>query len=236
MLHFNKLFDIRRILENVVSNDDLIRAVFEDIPELQEISFAVTNEYDDNNYSDYVNLTGVNGWRVDYDNEYEEDCEGSDLPKIEDMNKVGTIRDLVETVGKEFGYEFGYNEDHKIDRAYAMRHKNAKKKRSDRAEVKYIMSHLMGKKLPENFFVRADPKWALYHALEHGRFKPETEFKIFARDGHMFDARRYAQEIVKGPLDEKIENFFILNSQPDTPDYEDLKKYLEFKKNITQTV
>ena len=231
MLHFNKLYDIRRILENVVSGDDLIRAVFEDAPELQEFTWSVTNEYDDNNYSDYVRLTAVNGWRLDYDDVYEEE-QDSDLPKIEDMNIVGTIRDLVEIVGKEFGY----NEDHKIDRAYAMRHKNAKKKRSDRAEVKYIMSHLMGKKLPENFFVRADPKWALYHALEHGRFKPETEFKIFARDGHMFDARRYAQEIVKGPLDEKIENFFILNSQPDTPDYEDLKKYLEFKKKITQTV
>lgn len=230
MLHFNKLYDIRRILENVVSGDDLIRAVFEDAPELQEFTWSVTNEYDDNNYSDYVRLTAVNGWRLDYDDAYEEE-QDSDLPKIEDMNIVGTVRDLVEIVGKEFGY----NEDHKIDRAYAMRHKNAKKKRSDRAEVKYIMSHLMGKKLPENFFVRADPKWALYHALEHGRFKPETEFKIFARDGHMFDARRYAQEIVKGPLDEKIENFFILNSQPDTPDYEDLKKYLEFKKNAAQT-
>ena len=230
MLHFNKLYDIRRILENVVSGDDLIRAVFEDAPELQEFTWSVTNEYDDNNYSDYVRLTAVNGWRLDYDDAYEEE-QDSDLPKIEDMNIVGTVRDLVEIVGKEFGY----NEDHKIDRAYAMRHKNAKKKRSDRAEVKYIMSHLMGKKLPENFFVRADPKWALYHALEHGRFKPETEFKIFARDGHMFDARRYAQEIVKGPLEEKIENFFILNSQPDTPDYEDLKKYLEFKKNAAQT-
>lgn len=231
MLHFNKMYDIRRILENIVSEDDLIRAVFEDAPELQEFTWSVTNEYDDNNYSDYVRLTAVNGWRLDYDDVYEEE-QDSDLPKIEDMNVVGTVRDLVEIVGKEFGY----NEDHKIDRAYAMRHKNARKKRSDRAEVKYIISHLMGKKLPENFFVRTDPKWALYHALEHGRFNPETEFKIFARDGHMFDARRYAQEIVKGPLDEKIENFFILNSQPDTPDYEDLKKYLEFKKNITQTV
>jgi hypothetical protein len=231
MLHFNKLFDIRRILENMVSNDDLIRAVFEDIPELQEISFSVTNEYDDNNYSDYVNLTGVNGWRVDYDNEYEEDCEGSDLPKIEDMNKVGTIRDLIETVGKEFGY----HEDHKIDRSYAMRHKTRRKK-EQKDEMKYILSHFMGKKLPENFFVRVNPKWALYHAHEHGRFKPETEFKIFAREGCMFDALRYAREVIKGPLDEKIENFFILNSQPDSADYGDLKKYLEeFKKNAAQT-
>lgn len=231
MLHFNKMYDIRRTLENFVSNDDLIRAVFDDVPELQEISFGVTNEYDDNNYSDYVRLTALNGWRLDYDDVYEEE-QDSDLPKIEDMNVVGNIRDLIEIVGKEFGY----NEDHKIDRAYAMRHKRSPKKRSDKAEVKYIMSHLMGKKLPENFFVRTTPKWALYHALEHGRFKPETEFKIFAREGYMFDALRYAQQIVKGPLDEKIENFFILNSQPDSEDYEQLKKYLEFKKNITQTV
>jgi hypothetical protein len=233
MLRFDKLFDIRRTLENVVSNDDLIRAVFEDIPELQEISFGVTNEYDDNNYSDYVRLTAVNGWVIDYEDEYEDgDEQTSDMPKIEDMNKVGTIRDLVQMVGKEFGY----NEDHKIDRAYAMRHKNVKKKKTEKAEMKYIMSHFMGKRLPENFFVRVNPKWALYHALDHGRFKPETEFKIFAREGYMRDALRYAQEIVKGPLDEKIENFFILNSEPDSQDYENLKKYLEFKKSITQTV
>lgn len=231
MLHFNKLYDIRRILENVVSEDDLIRAVFEDAPELQEFTWSVTNEYDDNNYSDYVRLTTVNGWRLDYDDVYEEE-QDSDLPKIEDMNVVGTVRDLVEIVGKDFGY----GEDQKIDRSYAMRHKRSKKSFEDKATAKYIMSHLMGKKLPENFFVRVDPKWALYHALEHGSFKPETEFKIFARNGHMFCARRYAQEILKGPLDEKTENFFILNSQPDTPDYEDLKKYLEFKKNVTQKV
>jgi hypothetical protein len=225
------MYDIRRTLENFVSNDDLIRAVFDDVPELQEISFSVTNEYDDNNYSDYVRLTALNGWRLDYDDTYEEE-QDSDLPKIEDMNVVGNIRDLIEIVGKEFGY----NEDQTIDRAYAMRHKSGPKKRSDKAEAKYIMSHLMGKKLPENFFVRTTPKWALYHALEHGRFKPETEFKIFAREGYMLDALRYAREIVKGLLDEKIENFFILNSQPDSEDYEHLKKYLEFKKNITQTV
>ena len=231
MLHFNKMYDIRRTLENFVSNDDLIRAVFDDVPELQEISFSVTNEYDDNNYSDYVRLTALNGWRLDYDDTYEEE-QDSDLPKIEDMNVVGNIRDLIEIVGKDFGY----NEDQTIDRAYAMRHKRGPKKRSDKAEAKYIMSHLMGKKLPENFFVRTTPKWALYHALEHGRFKPETEFKIFAREGYMLNALRYAQEILKGPLDEKIENFFILGSQPDSQDYEQLKKYLEFKKNITQTV
>ena len=231
MLHFNKMYDIRRTLENFVSNDDLIRAVFDDVPELQEISFSVTNEYDDNNYSDYVRLTALNGWRLDYDDTYEEE-QDSDLPKIEDMNVVGNIRDLIEIVGKDFGY----NEDQTIDRAYAMRHKLGPKKRSDKAEAKYIMSHLMGKKLPENFFVRTTPKWALYHALEHGRFKPETEFKIFAREGYMLNALRYAQEILKGPLDEKIENFFILGSQPDSQDYEQLKKYLEFKKNITQTV
>jgi len=231
MLHFNKMYDIRRTLENFVSNDDLIRAVFDDVPELQEISFSVTNEYDDNNYSDYVRLTALNGWRLDYDDTYEEE-QDSDLPKIEDMNVVGNIRDLIEIVGKDFGY----NEDQTIDRAYAMRHKRGPKKRSDKAEAKYIMSHLMGKKLPDNFFVRTTPKWALYHALEHGRFKPETEFKILAREGYMRDALRYAREIVKGPLDEKIENFFILNSQPDTEDYEQLKNYLEFKKNITQTV
>ncbi|NBT36089.1 MAG: hypothetical protein EBT03_11255, partial [Betaproteobacteria bacterium] len=175
-------------------------------------------------------LTAVNGWVLDYDDDYYEEDQSSDMPKIEDNDKIGTVRDLVEIVGKEFGY----NEDHKIDRAYAMRHK--KKREEDKMEMEYVLSQFMGKKLPDSFFLRASPKWALYHALEHGRFSPETEFKIFGRDGYMFDALRYAQEIVKGPLDEKIENFFILNSQPDSQDYENLKKYLDFKKSIAQTV
>lgn len=232
MLRFSKLYDIKRSLENVVGSDDLIRAVFEDAPDLQEISFSVTNEYDDNNYSDYVRLTAVNGWTLSYDDEYEDDdVQTSDMPKL-DEDKVGAIRDLIEIVGKDFGY----NEDHKIDRAYALRHKKRKRSSEDKAEMKYVLSYFMGKKLPENFFLRTSPKWAIYHALDHGRFKPDTEFKIFARDGYMIDALRYAQEIVKGPLDERIENFFILNSQPDSQDYENLKKYLKFKKTTAQTV
>ena len=231
MLNFNKLYDIRRILQNVVTDDDLIRAVFEDIPELEEISFSVTQEYDDNNNFDYVRLTAINGWNVNEEYVYEEDCV-SDLPKIEVDTRVGTIVDLIEVVGKDFGT----GEDHKIDRAYAMRGLLSKVSAETKTEMKYILNYLMGKKLPDNFFVSVDSKWALYHAHDHGRFKPETEFKIFARPGRMFVAMRYAREVLKGPLDEKIENFFILNSQPGSEDHRGLQSYIEEFKNITQTV
>jgi hypothetical protein len=230
MLNFDKMYDIRRALENIVRNDDLIRAVFDDIPELENISFSCTNEYDDNNYSDYTRLTAVNDWKI-YDDEYDdEEKQDSDLPKIE-VKKVQTIRDLVEIVGKDFGY----GEDHTITRAYAYRHKRGKKSAEEKAEMKYILNQVMGKKIKENFFVKASPKWAVYHAAEHGRFSREAEFKIFAKEGRMYDAFRYAREVLKGSLDEKVENFFILNSQPDSQDYEELKEYLEFKKNLEQT-
>lgn len=229
MLRFSKIYDIRRVLENVVCDEDLIRAAFEDIPELDSISFSVTNEYDDNNYSDYCRLTEINGWRMDYDDNYDESDENeSPLPKIEDKNKIGNLIDLVQTVGKDFGY----NEDHKIDRAFALRRPRVKRGSDEKAELKYVLNHVMGKKLKENFFVKAPPKWALYHAVDHGRFTPEAEFKIFAKEGRMNEALKYAQEVLKGPLDERIENFFILNSQPDSSDYEFLKEYIEFKKNL----
>ena len=231
MLNFNKLYDIRRILQNVVTDDQLIRAVFEDIPELEEISFSVTQEYDDNNNFDYVRPTAINGWNIDSEYVYEEDCV-SDLPKIEVDARVGTIVDLIEVVGKDFGT----GEDHKIDRAYAMRGLLSDISTETKTEMKYILNYLMGKKLPDNFFVSVDSKWALYHAHDHGRFKPETEFKIFARPGRMFVAMRYAREVLKGPLDEKIENFFILNAQPGSEDHRGLQSYIEEFKNITQTV
>lgn len=230
MINFDKMYDIRQALENIVSNDDLIKAVFDDIPELETISFSVTNEYDDNNYSDYTRLTAVNGWSISYDDEYEEEEQTSDLPQI-DIEKVGSIRDLIEIVGKDFGY----SEDNTIDRAYAQRNKRRKKSAEEKAEMKYILNHVMGKKLKENFFVKASPKWAIYHAADHGKFSPEAEFKIFAKEGRMLHAFRYARKILKGPLSEKVENFFILNSQPDSEDYEELKEYLEFKKNLEQT-
>ena len=44
----------------------------------------------------------------------------------------------------------------------------------------------------------------------------------------MHYAYLYAKEIIKGPLPEKIENFYVLSNSED--DKEDLKRYLEFKK------
>ena len=75
MLNYDKQYDIRQVLNRIVTEDDLITALFQDIPELQEFTWSVTNEYDDNNYSTQVDLTSINGHHVDYDAEYDEEDE-----------------------------------------------------------------------------------------------------------------------------------------------------------------
>ena len=64
MSRFDLLYDIKRTLSNAVDLDDMVAALFADYPDLIRFQFEVTNEYDDNNYSDYTRLKTVNGWSV----------------------------------------------------------------------------------------------------------------------------------------------------------------------------
>lgn len=229
MLNFDKQYSIRRVLERVVTEDDLIAAVFRDIPELQEFTWSKTSEYDDNNYSDYSQLTHINGYCVDYDGDYEDEFtepEESDMPRIEDANARHTIRDLVDSICPCF--------DHREDIVISREHYLPKvtrtvRAKADREELDYVKSYVGGSTLPDKYFNHLDnPKWAIYYAQDHGRFKEDLEFEIFAQEGRMHYAYLYAKEIIKGPLPEKIENFYVLSNSED--DKEDLKRYLEFKK------
>lgn len=229
MLNFDKQYDIKRAMGRIVSEDDLITAVFHDVPDLQEFTWSVTSEYDDNNYSTYCNLTSVNGRPVDYDADYEEEDEEEEesnkMPKIESREHRHTILECVHAVGEEWGY----GEEHKVSREdYVPKIRRRNHAKANDEEIRYVMAYMSGSTLPDEYFENMDnPKWAIYYADDHGRFSPELEFKLFAKEGRMWEAFRYSQ-VIKAPLCGEVENFFILNTSEE--DKKSLQIYLESKK------
>jgi hypothetical protein len=220
MILFQKLHDIKVAAEKLVSSDELVVALFRDLPELQHFSFSKIQEYDDNNYFTDVHVTEINGHPYGYDG-YEDEDEESQLPKI-NQEDARLVENLVQMISD--GYDLS-GDDYRI---YREDYKDApkRKKGRDAAPLTYLHSYLSGKKLSNTFFITNDPKWAIYYAMDNGRFDGKTEFRIFSKKGRMWDALQYAQEVIKGRLPSEIENFYILENHED--DRENLKKYLEW--------
>lgn len=220
---YNKLSDIRRALERTVDTESLIHAAFRDCPAVQVFTYSYTQEYDDNNYSDYATITSINGHRLDYDGQYDEEEDGDgDLPRVSERD-IAVFTDLVHDIAKY--YERG--EDMTMER---VNHTSLSIALDDDMKI-YLRSFLFKEKINTDFFVENEEKFALYYADDHGRFSEEDEFRIFAQQGRMFTAFEYAKHIIKGNLPEKVENFFILNGNE--ADKESLAQYLEHKKGQT---
>lgn len=233
MLNYNKMSDIQHILKNSVSINTLIASVFEDCPDLKYFSFSCTNEYDDNNYSDYTRLIAVNGHRVDYDGEYEEDEveEVSEEKKIEDKSVIESLVNLVHDIGTEFGH----GDDLVCRREEYVLSRAGRKTKGQKAEMEYVSSYLTGGKLNDDWFLKNDLKFACYYAQDNGAFSKELEMILFCKEGRMFHAYLYAQAIKK-PLRPEIENFFVTHNVVGTKkskeDSEWLKKYLILKESF----
>ena len=233
MIKFDKLLWIKNELGRIVSPDEIILAAFDGCPELDNFSFSKSNEYDDNNYSDHVALLSVNGHPVNCDGENEEDeddleKEKSSLPKLPDW--VGeNLVELIHEVRDEWDYT-----DEVIVRRENYKKNKYRKTKEDKEAKKYLCSHLSGKRLPESFFLKcSSTKLSLYYAIEHGRFSSDAEFKIFAKEGRMWYALRYAQEIIGGVLPKEIENFFILNDKAENEDeHKQLQEYIAWKNTL----
>lgn len=225
MSRFDLAYSIKRALENAVDLDDLMAALFADHPDLQTLEFEVTNEYDDNNYSDYTRLQKVNGWQVDYDGNYEEDedqGDTSDLPKAS-QEACYAAMNLCDFVKDKYGYG-----DTKFERGdYDF--DETKKRMKSNADLDCALAFMKGDKPNVDSIVEAEGGWWSHYAEIHGRFAPEDEFKMFARDGWMNAAVVYAKNY--GPLAEKTLNYFILSINADHEDYEALQEYLEWVKD-----
>lgn len=223
MSRFDLAYSIKRALENAVDLDDLMAALFADHPELQTLEFEVTNEYDDNNYSDYTRLHKVNGWQVDYDGEYEEDeDEGavpSELPKASD-EAVHQAMNLCEFVKEKHGY--GGTKFKRGDYDFD----ESKKRMRGGADLECALAFLKGEKPKVDSIIEAGYGWWDHYADAHGRFTPEEEFRLFAREGWMPAALTYAKGY--GPLSEKTLNYFILTLNAEHDDHNSLQEYLEW--------
>lgn len=234
MIHYRKLRDLKIAMGNLVLDDMLVVTLFEDIPELQEFTFLRNQEYDDNNYYDNTRVTSVNGHVWDYDNysnlgegilsEFgiDEENKKSELPLIPE-SKVHWIEDVVGFVAEKYDrhqedYTFRRDEfkrEHYNVHDGGTSKKNGHVDSKQIAERKYFLAYLSGNKLPDSFFLKNDIKYALYYALDHGRFGRETEYKLFAKKGELHNALEYARHIIKGRLPEDVENFFVLDADED---------------------
>lgn len=215
--------DIKRAMDRVVDLDDLLAALFADHPDLQTVEFEVTNEYDDNNYSDYTRLQKVNGWQVDYDGAFDTDYdeESHDLPRPS-QEAAWAAMNLCDYVKDKYGY--GDTTFSRDDYDY----EESRNKMKSGAELEVAVAVMQGRKVPVETIIAADYVWWKHYAEIHGRYSPEDEFALFAREGWMYAALEYAKEF--GPLSEKTVNYFVLSSQKDDGDHEHLQEYLEWIK------
>lgn len=225
-MKYQKMVDLKRAMGRVVKNEELVRALFEEIPDLKTFSWTKTQEYDDNNYFVSTRVVSINGHDYGYDG-YEEDGEDEgNLPKVDATHMV---EDLVDQISESYDLS---DDEIVMDRDdYFLESEKGEgtilQERKDREEVDYFLAFLSGNRLPDNFFIGKDPKLAVYHAMNHGRLSEDAEVGVFAVRGNMFYALDYAR--VVGRLSPKVEAFFILDN--DEYDRETFQIYIgEFGK------
>lgn len=238
MIHFEKAQAIKNQFSKIISDQDLIRSLFLDIPDLQCFTIEKTNEYNDENYTDYMQVLSVNNYNVDYDLNYDEEMnvEENNLIKIKE-EYLGSFGSLIyELSYVEYGETTFSRENYDLNEDSFSK---SILENIQRTVSKYAISFISETSLDVDYFVNKnpsthenDPRYAVYYAMDRGRFNPEDEFKIFAQKGRMKQAYEYAKCVIKGNLPEKIENFFILNDSVDEDDHEQLQRYLSEMKLV----
>jgi len=222
MSRFDLLYDTKHALNRAVDLDDLVAALFADHPDLQSFSVEVTNEYDDNNYSDYSRVTRVNGYSVDYDGEYEDELaepDESEHPKAS-AAAINNIMSITGYVQEKHSYG-----EHNFERSV---YGGRGRKSVGQPDAICALALLNGDRVSVDVLIEAGDRWALHHADAHGRYDEADEFALFAREDAMGLALEYAKKF--GPLSDKTLNYFVLSLGADDYGYEHLQEYLEWAK------
>ena len=199
MLRSRKLMRIKARLSRMVDDRSLLKSVFDDLPDLQNFSWSYEQEFNDSNYSDHFRLETVNGWHVGSDGEYEDEDDYKEkeivefdengkrikkkkavpLPKLE-KDEVEFIIKVVREVAKNYGYQ----DEFTVERSNLEEVSQREEEHFD----KYVKSFVSGFTLPDEFFLDENAtltkyeemaEIATFYAMDHGRFSPEMEFKIF---------------------------------------------------------
>lgn len=241
-MRFAKMACLERVFRNIIKRDQVLKALFDDNPELESFSFTKTQEYDDNNYYTSTVISSINGHDVDSDGAYsydEEEQEENSLPRVP-QEVAWKIAESIDDIG---GY---FDEDDESIDVYREDYDDVSMPSCGKIkfdlkddESKYADSFFNGTVLPDSFFIKADPRFAVWYADDHGRFSPEVETKIFAQKGRMSDAFHYALHVLKAPLPTDIENFFTLHAslsekKAHKEDFAYFKRYLKWKETLEE--
>jgi len=207
MIECIKSTEIRDALKNESDskNVNLLRDLFVEIPTLKSVGFCKSNEYNDNNYSDYFKITSING--VNFSDDYyvdEEDNEIKDLPQdMPDKNyEVPFIINTLESLSEEYGY------DDYLETRESVLSTPRKKESKDKAFNAYYIALKTGEKVNDLSVFKNNPNWALYYSMDvlKDRLPRELE-SVFKKDIRF--AYYYAKNVIKGSLPEMIEKHFL---------------------------
>lgn len=214
MIHLQKLCESKEFLRSMIDPRDVLVEIFELHPDLQQIVVQHQKCWWESSGS-RTRITEINGidvkdplpFQIDYDFVEGEIC------------KLISEEGPIPPEGRWLG---GRIIEHEVDSSQFWlvqfdRKNYVRKRRRMTSDQKYFAAALAGKKLHDSFFLKVSDReraatLAIYHALDHGRFKTGTEFKLFARRGLLAKGILYARYVIKGRLPEEVENFFILDS------------------------
>lgn len=200
---------------------DLFASLFLDFPNLKNIQISKTQEYNDNDYSDYFSVKSVNGIRIE-DSLYDKDDESYDEIVRSSPHLVFSNTDLghiirVMNIARdhfENNYEDNYQsleredfvEDEIVDHGI-----NTKKKNRSSTDIiafdTYYSAAKNKQKISDFSVFKDSPNWALYYCMDLDEKLPESFLnKIFNKD--VKHAYLYAKNVLKDRLPKKIEKYF----------------------------
>jgi hypothetical protein len=243
MIECIKSAEIRDALKNESDskNVNLLRDLFVEIPTLKSVGFCKSNEYNDNDYSDYLSVTSING--VNFNDGYyvdELDNVIKDFPQeMPDNNyEVPFIVSTLESLLEEYGY------DDYLETRESVLSTPRKKESKDKAFNAYYIALKTGEKVNDLSVFKNNPNWALYYSMDvlKDRLPRELE-SVFKKDIRF--AYYYAKNVIKGSLPEMIEKHFLQKAKnilletfenkdsyvhPEEKYY--LRKYVEFTNGV----
>jgi len=238
MFEIKKNLATLRFLDSQKSfiKDKLICLLFIEIKNLDSFVIESSNEYNDNNYYNYVRLSKINDIPIEEGYGYYKDDEGNILDdydgekvvskKILSDEELSVLFSVCNNIGE------GWNDTVKISRdsclvgtPRSLSPSKAKKYLEETEDEKnkgfkfYFANLLLSKGLSKENFkddtmseenFKDEIISAVYFASMTGkRLKPETE-SLLKHDAEA--AYYYAKNVIKGKLPKDVENYFELNS------------------------
>lgn len=209
---------------------NLISQLFLDFPNLNQIEVSKTNEYNDNDYSDYFRILSINGLRIEDDYYYEEDENGEYVKNSGDENdesdesektkvdpklifsstEIAHICNVLHTTEDYFENNSEDDSQFLSREEYVFGNGNKKQISISNKGFDAYYSAVTNKALVKTISVFKNfPNWALYYCIDLKEKLPIQDVEnIFKKD--IKYSYFYAVHVLKNRLPEKIEKYFNL--------------------------